>query len=72
MRITRVLRLLRAVHSVRLVKVIGSLNQGMRSLGLTMQRRGFGYVLALTVVVLFTNLIVDLSYSYFNPSVRTG
>ncbi len=31
-----------------------------------------GVVLMATVVVLFTNLIVDLSYSYFNPSVRAS
>jgi peptide/nickel transport system permease protein len=30
-----------------------------------------GVVLMATVVVLLTNLLVDLSYSYFNPSVRT-
>jgi peptide/nickel transport system permease protein len=29
-----------------------------------------GIVLMATVVVLFTNLIVDISYSFFNPSVR--
>lgn len=29
-----------------------------------------GVVLVATIVVLFTNLIVDLSYSFFNPSVR--
>jgi peptide/nickel transport system permease protein len=31
-----------------------------------------GVVLAATTVVLLTNLLVDLSYSYFNPALRTG
>lgn len=31
-----------------------------------------GVVLMATVVVLFTNLFVDLSYTYFNPSVRAS
>ncbi|MBD0255909.1 MAG: ion transporter [Cytophagales bacterium] len=67
LRITRVLRLLRAVRSVRLVKVIGSLNRGMRSLGMTMQRRGFGYVLALTVVVLFTGAAAMYAFEKDHP-----
>jgi len=67
LRITRVLRLLRAVRSLRLVKVIGSLNRGMRSLGLTMQRRGFGYVLALTVVVLFTGAAAMYAFEQDQP-----
>lgn len=67
LRITRVFRLLRAVRGVRLVKVIGSLNRGMRSLGLTMQRRGFGYVLALTVVVLFTGAAAMYAFEKDHP-----
>jgi voltage-gated potassium channel len=53
-RITRLFKVIgsvRAVRGFRLVKVIGSINRGMRSLGKTMQRRAFGYVLALTLVV---------------------
>lgn len=67
LRITRVLRLLRAVRGIRLVKVIGSLNRGMRSLGLTMQRRGFGYVLALTVVVLLTGAAAMYAFERDQP-----
>ena len=47
----RLLRAARAVRGLRLVKVLGSLNRGMRALSATMGRRGFGYVVALTVVV---------------------
>lgn len=50
-RIVRVLRILRATRGLRLVRVVGSLNRGMRSLGASMERRGFAYVLALTVIV---------------------
>ena len=49
----RAFRGVRAVRGLRLVKVIGSLNRSMRSLSATMGRRGFGYVLVLTIVVVF-------------------
>lgn len=49
----RAFRSVRAVRGLRLVKVIGSLNRSMRSLSATMGRRGFGYVLVLTIVVIF-------------------
>jgi voltage-gated potassium channel len=50
-RLVRVLRAARAARGLRLVRVLGSLNRGMRSLSRTMTRRGFGYVLALTLLV---------------------
>lgn len=53
-RIALLFRGLRAVRGLRLVKVIGSVNRGMRSLSATMGRRGFGYVLVLTFIVVFT------------------
>lgn len=49
----RSLQALRAVRGVRLVRVVSSLNRGMRALGRSMQRRGFGYVVALTALVAF-------------------
>lgn len=52
-RAVRVLRLARATRGIRMVRVVGSLNRGMRSLGRTMERRGIGYVLALTMLVTF-------------------
>ncbi|HXH98656.1 MAG TPA: ion transporter [Sphingobacteriaceae bacterium] len=51
-RIFRFIRLLRIFRGTRLIKVIASLNRGMKSLHATMGRRGFGYVMALTVVVI--------------------
>jgi voltage-gated potassium channel len=53
-RVARLIRTVGAIRGLRLVKVIGSLNRGMRSLSATMSRRGFGYILGLTLIVLFT------------------
>ncbi|MBD1925508.1 ion transporter [Trichocoleus sp. FACHB-90] len=50
-RISRVIRILKASRGLRLVRVISSLNRGMRSLRASMSRRGFGYVMVLTLVV---------------------
>lgn len=51
-RFIRVLRAARAARGLRLVKVVGSLNRGMRALGRSMGRRGFGYAVALTGIVM--------------------
>jgi voltage-gated potassium channel len=50
-RALRVLRLASTARGVRLFQILSSLNRGMRTLRAVMGRRGFGYVLALTVVV---------------------
>lgn len=50
-RVVRLLRVARAARGLRLVRVITSLNRGMKALGASMGRRGFGYVVALTMVV---------------------
>lgn len=49
----RLLRLARAGRGLRLVRVVSSMNRGMRALGASLSRRGFGYVVALTVLVTF-------------------
>ncbi len=49
----RLLRLARVGRSLRLVRVITSLNRGMGALGASLGRRGFGYVVALTILVVF-------------------
>jgi voltage-gated potassium channel len=51
-RLARVFRAARAVRGLRLVKVVGSLNRGMKALATSFGRRGVGYVLGLTGVVL--------------------
>jgi voltage-gated potassium channel len=53
LRITRLLRFIRLSRGLRLVKVLGSLNRGMRALSATMKRRAFGYVILLSLIVLF-------------------
>jgi voltage-gated potassium channel len=50
-RVIRVLRLARATRGLQLVRVVSSLNRGMRALRVTLGRRGFGYVAALTILV---------------------
>ena len=50
-RIVRVFRILRFTRGVRLVRVVSSVNRGMRALGASMSRRGFGYVLLLTLLM---------------------
>ncbi|MDQ3007246.1 MAG: potassium channel family protein [Chloroflexota bacterium] len=52
-RVVRLLRLTRVGQSLRLFRVVSSLNRGMRALAANLQRRGFGYVIALTLLVLF-------------------
>lgn len=52
-RVFRVMRTLRAIRGIRLVRLVGSINRGMRSLGATMHRRAFGYVLSITLLMLF-------------------
>lgn len=50
-RIVRVLNATRAVRGLRLFRVLSSLNRGMKALSRSMGRRGFGYVVAITLVV---------------------
>ncbi|KPP99440.1 ion transporter [Marinobacter sp. HL-58] len=52
-RVFRLLRLARAGRGLRLVRVVTSLNRGMKALGASLSRRGFGYVIALTLLVTF-------------------
>lgn len=70
LRVTRAARLLgatRAVRGARLVKVVGALNRGMRSLGATFARRGFAYVAALSVVVVLAGAAGILSFERHVP-----
>lgn len=53
-RVLRVLQVSRAGRGVQLVRVISSVNRGMAALGASFGRRGFGYVAALTLVVITT------------------
>jgi len=52
-RVLRIFRLARATRGLRLLRVISSLNRGMGALAASLQRRGFTYVAALTLLVTF-------------------
>ncbi len=52
-RVMRLLRLARVGRGLRLLRVVGSLNRGMKALGASLSRRGFGYVATLTLLVTF-------------------
>jgi voltage-gated potassium channel len=54
-RIARFIRLLRGVRAARglnLVRTVTRINHGMGALGASMSRRGFGYVVALTLAII--------------------
>jgi voltage-gated potassium channel len=67
-RVFRVLRAARAARGLRLVRVLSSLNRGMRALGNTMGRRGFGYIVALTLVVTLAGAAGIFAFESDNPS----
>ena len=55
-RILASLRLFRSmgiIRSIRVIRVIGSINRGMRALGRILERRAFGYVVILTLMICF-------------------
>ena len=45
------MRALRVFRIVRVVRVLSSLNRGLKALDTAMDRRGFGYVVLLTLIV---------------------
>lgn len=52
-RLARFVRVARASRGLRLLRMVSSVNRGMNALGAALSRRGFGYVLALTLIVAF-------------------
>lgn len=50
-RLARGTRALRLAREVRLLRIVSSVNRGLKALGAHMARRGFPYVLALTLIV---------------------
>ncbi len=61
-RIFRVLRAARVARGLRLFRVLTSLNRGMKSLSASFGRRGFGYVVALSVIVTFAGAAGMLAF----------
>jgi voltage-gated potassium channel len=62
-RVFRLLRLARAGRGLRLLRLVSSLNRGMHALGASLSRRGFGYVIALTVLGRVCKLTMDPRHS---------
>lgn len=54
LRLARALKAVRAVRGLRLLRVLASWNRGMRALSISLSRRGLGYVLLLTLLVLLS------------------
>jgi voltage-gated potassium channel len=50
-RVLRVARVARSIRGLRLLRTLTSVNRAISSLRATMRRRGFGYVMAMTVAV---------------------
>jgi voltage-gated potassium channel len=67
-RVVRLLRLTRVGRSLRLFRVVSSLNRGMRALAANLQRRGFGYVIALTFLVLFAGAAGMYAFENESPN----
>jgi len=67
----RYLQVMRGGRSLRLIKVVGSLNRGMRSLRSALGRRGFGYVTAFTVIAIFVGAAGMFTFEG-SPTVENG
>lgn len=61
-RVFRILRAARAARGLRLFRVLTSLNRGMKSLGASFERRGFSYVVALSLIVCFAGAAGMLAF----------
>lgn len=73
LRIVRIVALARvgtATRGLTLLRVVGSVNRGMAMLGATLGRRGFGYVFALTVVVVFLGAAGMYTFEHNLPGGR--
>ncbi len=66
-RVFRLLRVARVGRGLRLLRVVSSLNRGMKALGASLSRRGFGYVLALTVLVTFAGAAGMYAFEHDSP-----
>jgi voltage-gated potassium channel len=66
-RVVRILRLARVGRSLRLFRVVSSLNRGMRALRANLERRGFGYVVILTVLVVLAGAAGMYAFENTSP-----
>ena len=70
-RVFRVFRILRGLRGLRLIRIVSSLNRSMKSLAATMRRRGFVYVVLLSLVVTFAGAAGMYAYEKTNPGFET-
>ena len=62
----------RAGRGLRLLRVVSSLNRSMSALGVSLSRRGFGYVTALTLLVTFAGASGGTGEGFDSPGVTGG
>jgi voltage-gated potassium channel len=68
LRISRAFRAVRVLRGLRFARLLGSLNRGMRALRRSMRRHGFGYIVTLTLVVLFAGAAGMMSFEREGPN----
>lgn len=68
LRLGRVFRAARVLRGFRFAKLLGSINRGMRALRRSMRRHGFGYVLALTVLVALSGAAGMMAFEREGPN----
>lgn len=61
-RVFRIFQATRAARGLKFVRLLGSLNIGMSALGESFRRRGFKYVLAVTLIVIFAGAGLMLAF----------
>ncbi len=69
-RFIRAFRALGAIRSLSLVRIIGSVNRGMNSIRRGMKRRGFGYVVLITIIVIVAGAAGMVGFEH-NESAHT-
>lgn len=63
----RLLRLVQTTRGLRLVSVVGSLNRGIRALRASLDRRGFGYIVTLTLVITLVGAAGMYAFEHDSP-----
>lgn len=67
-RIGRAMRGARALRGLRFARFLGSINRGMRAVRRTMRRHGFGYVVTLTLLIMFSGAAGMMAFEQEGPN----
>ena len=70
LRVLRAFRALGALRGIRLARLVSGANRGMHSLGRVLGRRGFGYVLSLTLLVMVAGAAGIYAFEHEAPGTR--